>query len=80
MKLNFFSIILFFVLPFSLSAQQTVRGVITDKDSKETIPFANIIIKDSNPSLGTTSDENGKLCVKQCAYWQTNTYRFICRL
>ena len=40
MKLNFFSIILFFVLPFSLSAQQTVRGVITDKDSKETIPFA----------------------------------------
>jgi hypothetical protein len=59
MKLNFFSIILFFVLPFSLSAQQTVRGVITDKDSKETIPFANIIIKNSNPSLGTTSDENG---------------------
>jgi len=47
------------VLPFSLSAQQTVRGVITDKDSKETIPFANIIIKNSNPSLGTTSDENG---------------------
>lgn len=60
MKLIFFSIILFFVLPFSLSAQQTVRGVITDKDSKETIPFANIIIKDSKPSLGTTSDENGK--------------------
>lgn len=60
MKLNFFSIILFFVLPFSLSAQQTVRGVITDKDSKETIPFANIIIKNSNPSLGTTSDESGK--------------------
>ena len=59
MKLNFFSIILFFVLPFSLSAQQTVRGVITDKDSKEPIPFANIIVKDSNPSLGTTSDENG---------------------
>ena len=60
MKLNFFSIILFFVLPFSLSAQQTVRGVITDKDSKETIPFANIIIKNSNPSIGTTSDESGK--------------------
>ena len=60
MKLNFFSIILFFVLPFSLVAQQTVRGVITDKDSKETIPFANIIIKNSNPSIGTTSDESGK--------------------
>lgn len=60
MKLNFFSIILFFVLPFLLSAQQTVRGIITDKDSKETIPFANIIIKDSNPSIGTTADENGK--------------------
>jgi hypothetical protein len=43
-----------------LLAQQTVRGTITDKDSKQAIPFANILLKDSNPPIGTTSDENGK--------------------
>ena len=49
MKINLFKLLLFIVLPFYLSAQQTVRGIITDKDSKETIPFANILIKNVTP-------------------------------
>ena len=60
MMFRFFLNALFLTLPMALLAQQTVRGTITDKDSKQTIPFANILLKDSNPPIGTTSDENGK--------------------
>jgi hypothetical protein len=60
MMFRFFLNALFLVLPMALLAQQTVRGTITDKDSKQAIPFANILLKDSNPPIGTTSDENGK--------------------
>jgi hypothetical protein len=60
MMFRFFLNALFLALPMALLAQQTVRGKITDKDSKQAIPFANILLKDSNPPIGTTSDENGK--------------------
>jgi hypothetical protein len=60
MMLRFFLNALFLSLPMALLAQQTVRGTITDKDSKQAIPFANILLKDSNLPIGTTSDENGK--------------------
>lgn len=60
MMFRFFLNALFLTLPMALLAQQTVRGTITDKDSKQTIPFANILLKDSSPPIGTTSDENGK--------------------
>ena len=60
MMFRFFLNALFLTLPMALLAQQTVRGTITDKDSKQAIPFANILLKDSNPPIGTTSDENGK--------------------
>lgn len=60
MMFRFFLNALFLTLPMALIAQQTVRGTITDKDSKQTIPFANILLKDSNPPIGTTSDGNGK--------------------
>ena len=60
MMLRFFLNALFLTLPMALLAQQTVRGTITDKDSKQAIPFVNILLKDSNPPIGTTSDENGK--------------------
>ena len=60
MMFRFFLNALFLTLPMVLLAQQTVRGTITDKDSKQAIPFANILLKDSNPPIGTTSDENGK--------------------
>ena len=60
MMFRFFLNALFLTLPMALLAQQTVRGTITDKDSKQAIPFVNILLKDSNPPIGTTSDENGK--------------------
>lgn len=51
---------LFLLLSFPIIAQQTIRGVITDKDSKQTIPYATIVVKDSNPVLGATSNDNGQ--------------------
>ena len=60
MMFRFFLNALFLTLPMALLAQQTVRGTITDKDSKQTVPFATIVVKNSNPILGVISDENGK--------------------
>ena len=60
MMFRFFLNALFLTLPMALLSQQTVRGTITDKDSKQTVPFATIVVKNSNPILGVISDENGK--------------------
>lgn len=48
-----------------LSAQtkQTIRGVVTDIDSKAPIPGVVIMIVDSNPVLGTTTDANGQYSI-----------------
>ena len=78
MMFRFFLNALFLTLPMALIAQQTVRGTITDKDSKQTIPFANILLKDSNPPIGTTSDENGKFTLSDVPIGkQTLTVSFI---
>ncbi len=46
-------------LAFSQDITQNIKGQIIDESSQEPIPFANIIIQDSSPSIGTISDENG---------------------
>ncbi len=38
---------------------QTIRGRIIDKDSKTTLPGANIIVLTTDPVIGATSDEEG---------------------
>ena len=78
MMFRFFLNALFLTLPMALIAQQTVRGTITDKDSKQTIPFANIIVKNSNPILGVISDENGKFTLSDVPIGkQTLTVSFL---
>ncbi|MCG8452222.1 MAG: TonB-dependent receptor, partial [Spirochaetales bacterium] len=39
---------------------QTLRGTVVDTDSDNPIFGANIVIKDSQPLMGTSTDENGK--------------------
>lgn len=39
---------------------QTVRGIIVDKVSQSTLPGVSVIVVNSNPFNGVTSDENGK--------------------
>lgn len=43
---------------------QTIRGKIIDTDSKTPIAFANIIVTDTEPLLGATTDINGYFTIK----------------
>lgn len=38
---------------------QTVKGIVTDKNSSQPIPYANIIIANINPFIGTVTDSLG---------------------
>jgi hypothetical protein len=44
----------------SKTPTQILRGTIRDRDSKVPLPFANIVLLDTDPQLGTTSDNNGQ--------------------
>ncbi len=63
--------ILFFILFFScltfLHSQkitQNIKGKIIDKDSKQSLPNASIIILDTNPIIGVSSDLEGNFIIK----------------
>jgi hypothetical protein len=45
---------------YSNTITQTVRGVLTDKLTKTPIPGANVVILNTNPLIGTTTDELGR--------------------
>ncbi len=53
-------IALFTTLAFTQNLTQTVRGTIIDTDSKLPLIGAQIIIADTEPIIGTTTDSNGK--------------------
>jgi hypothetical protein len=68
MKINRFqlNLILFLWLGtfFSLSAQElTIKGKVTDSQTGDAIPFANVYPK-KNPSAGTTTDFDGYFTIK----------------
>jgi len=53
---------IFVILNLSLNAQtisQTVRGTVMDKQTKVTLPGANVLLTHLDPVKGTSSDENG---------------------
>ncbi len=60
-----FSVILFaFTFPFSFNLHsqvvtQTIRGVVMDKQTRITLPGANVILTSSDPIRGTTTNEQG---------------------
>ena len=59
---NCSSVLLLSLLSISLKAQtltQTIRGTIIDKVSKTTLPGASIVLINSDPLVGTTSDLDG---------------------
>ncbi|MEI7724720.1 MAG: TonB-dependent receptor [Bacteroidota bacterium] len=57
--LNVFFLLLFSVALYSQSITQTVRGRVIDADTRLGLPGANIVVVNSQPLIGTTSDENG---------------------
>lgn len=59
--------ILFLIIQFPLLAQeytQTLRGTVMDAETYETLPGANIIIMNSDPFLGTTTDFDGSFKIE----------------
>jgi hypothetical protein len=61
-KLTIYS--LGFVLCFTFSYEadcqkRIIRGIVKDRDSQETLPGATIMVLNTNPVLGTTTDANG---------------------
>lgn len=38
---------------------QTIRGAVVDRDSKITLPFANVVVLNTYPLIGTTTDADG---------------------
>ncbi len=63
MRLFKITILLIFISGKLLVAQnytQTIRGTITDKTTGTPIPGANIMIPNTNPLIGTSSDQDGK--------------------
>lgn len=54
-------IVLLCIIGLGLSAQpsQTIRGVVQDQASKESLPFATIVLLNTQPVLGTAADSAG---------------------
>lgn len=59
-KIFFTSLLLFVaVATFSQTITQTIRGSVIDKDSKTPLPFASVILLNSSPNIGTSTDTLG---------------------
>ena len=58
---------LFFLLffTFSFSQENITKGIIKDAETKETVPFVNILFKDNSGNLtGTMTNENGEFSLQ----------------
>jgi hypothetical protein len=68
LKLSFFLLFSFFLTPanylFAQDLTQTIRGKVIDTDSKIPVAFANIIVADTEPLLGATTDFDGYFTIK----------------
>jgi hypothetical protein len=62
MKRFFFSILVLVATSFFAKSEiitQTIRGTVIDKQTRVTLPGANVVITSSDPVRGTTTNENG---------------------
>lgn len=46
---------------------QTIRGKVVDNESEMTLPFANVMILNTKPPIGTITDENGEFHIEEVA-------------
>ncbi len=60
--------VIFFIFEINVFGQQTItqdiRGSVVDASSGSPLPGANIILLNTNPPVGTSSDENGNFILK----------------
>ncbi len=65
---NHFSLFAFLILTSALNAQpltQTIRGTVVDKVSQTTLPGASVVLVNSDPLVGTTTDPDGNFKLSQ---------------
>ena len=63
-NLLFLMFIFFVVISYPQKITQSIKGKIIDKDSEINLPGATVIVIDSNPVIGTTTDVNGNFILK----------------
>jgi hypothetical protein len=55
----FWMFLMFTTLVSAQELTQTIKGKILDNETQEPIPFATVVIKNTNPIIGTTTEDNG---------------------
>ncbi|HBX52765.1 MAG: hypothetical protein A2275_08925 [Bacteroidetes bacterium RIFOXYA12_FULL_35_11] len=80
--MNIFFSISFFLIFFNLYAQdvfrQTIRGQVLDKNSQQPLAGVNVVLLNTNPLTGTTTDENGFYKLQNIPVGKFNiSYSFI---
>ncbi|MGF1671845.1 MAG: DUF5686 family protein [Balneolaceae bacterium] len=68
-------ILLLLLFPVTLSAQQTIRGIVLDAESNEPLPSANILIEDSY--TGTITNREGEFILSIEKLPATLIFRYI---
>ena len=67
-KTLFTSLLLFAsIAAFSQNITQTIRGTLLDKESKSPLPFASVVLLNSNPIVGTSTDTLGNFVLPNVA-------------
>lgn len=64
MKFLFITVFFLLLISFDISSQaplkQTIRGIVSDKNSRTPLTGVNIVLLNTNPLTGTTSNEHGE--------------------
>jgi len=66
-RILIFSLLILFVTSLSAQQVQTIRGRVTDKESKTPLQGANIVLLDVEPLTGTITDNNGNFRLNKVA-------------
>jgi len=72
---NIFTFIILYIFTFENYAQnfsQNIRGTVIDKDTRSTLTGANVVLLNSNPVKGTTTDINGYFRLDNVAIGRQN--------
>ena len=61
-------VLVVFMQPLALAAQPVgnIRGIITDGASGQTLPYVSVVVLQSNPPVGTTTDLDGRFSLTAC--------------
>lgn len=69
-------LVVFFACSLLAQAQYTISGIVTDRQSKVPLAFANILI-DGDPHDGTMTDINGKFTIHTRTKTKTLTFTYV---